>query len=703
MNYLEIVQLTKSKPASELTLQEAARLREAVAAKPELYYLLGGKDEFERYMAEAPDVTGLSDEEIAARDLEDRRSRETKAEGSHRAFWLTTCLAILVFSAVAGWIYRMSLDAKSRLDGETSANLAHAADSKQNGASGESASVAEADESEIGANSRERTDGGLVADTPDGKSDERSSDSSNPEASDTTPGDPSTGSGPGEHETDNLAMDAKPDGDTSEDEVTSDNDAATTANQRATPRPITFALFEDEGEFSAVDTVGARDRLVAPLVQDDWHSGRLSVRLVPGNRFRLTLGQSLPVRQDPVDGEYRYLRFAFRKFGGGRICLELEDEHGDRAPVRYDAGRGSPVRDGAYRVWRQDLPSEWIVMTCDVSTDFGERDITSLTLTVPDGDYALFDHIYLSRTIEDLDAVADAPSAELTNKRARRVLAKSILSFAGPSVVSLESNGHYGTGVLIGNEGHILTCGHHLFALKGGISVRFADGRTARGRIAGICRNADCGLVKIVRNIGGLGNEISEKENHAPDGLYVGFSSTPQVNNGEVPASYIVELVGDEDGLLWTNFAMKGAALGGPLVDREGRVIGIHVRTSPDGRMGFAKLTEVRAQWKRLTRDERWGKWPPGAGPMIGVVTTAIEDGSRVDRVVPDSPAAKAGLQVGHVIRKVNGHAVRSYLDIGREIADRDPGDSAEFQIEGDVRQYDRRIRLMYRHEFPLP
>ena len=130
---------------------------------------------------------------------------------------------------------------------------------------------------------------------------------------------------------------------------------------------------------------------------------------------------------------------------------------------------------------------------------------------------------------------------------------------------------------------------------------------------------------------------------------------------------------------------------------------GIHVQTSADGKMGFARLTVVRHNWKRIASGDTLGKWLPGTGPMIGVVTTAIAKGSRVDRVVPDSPAAKAGLQAGDLIIKVNGQQVRSYLDIGRQLAGYNPGDLVPFLTTRDGVEHARKIFLMPRQNFSAP
>ena len=622
MNSLEIVRLVRSKSADELTIEDVLLIRETLESTPELYHLLGGEEEFEQYLADAPDVSGLS-----AREKASARASQNGQEATTGIFrrepWLTTFLLALLLGL--GWFF-------------------------------------------FGRHTSKEKEGSVTR-LPQQNFKEQSAPITNQPVT----------------------------------EKKEEASAIQPEEHSLPPLTDPYPLFEDEGRFVEVDQPAANGELLADLIANDRHSGQRSVRVAPKNRFRLELGRTLSIRGNPEVGEFRYLRFAFRKFGSGRLCLELDREESAEPSIRYDAGQGSPSHGSALRVWGLELPSEWIVMTRDLFDDFGPGEINSLTLSVPDGQHALFDHIYLSRTETGFEGIVDAPSVEQTNERARRVLAWKPISVADPAVVGLESNGHRGTGVLIGKDGHILTCAHHFFQMEGEISVRLADGRQLKGRKSGIHRNADSGLIELVDDSGPPGLEISTNENHTPQDLFVGFAVTPRFNDGRVQ-SYIAEIEPELDTkILWTNFVMEGAELGGPLLDRDGRVVGIHVQTSADGKMGFARLTVVRHNWKRIASGDTLGKWLPGTGPMIGVVTTAIAKGSRVDRVVLGSPAAKAGLQAGDLIIKVNGQQVRSYLDIGRQLAGYNPGDLVPFLTTRDGVEHARKIFLMPRQNFSAP
>jgi hypothetical protein len=202
------------------------------------------------------------------------------------------------------------------------------------------------------------------------------------------------------------------------------------------PAPL-FRWFEDDPRFLANIPQGDAQ---AKLVRDDSYSGSDCLRLTIGQRSNANFpGLRLPVRYQPQLGEYRYLRFAWRKRGGGRIGLQLAHDGRfgpdvrpvDFAPAvelpdgrgtfRYDAGEGPPTLAGAMRVQTALPANQWQVVTRDLYADFGAFDLTGISLVAPDGDAAYFDHIYLARTRDDFQWIDRELSAERMAERLLRL------------------------------------------------------------------------------------------------------------------------------------------------------------------------------------------------------------------------------------------------------------------------------------------
>jgi hypothetical protein len=122
-------------------------------------------------------------------------------------------------------------------------------------------------------------------------------------------------------------------------------------------------------------------------------------------------GWSFPIRAEPGPGEYRYLRFAWKKRGGKEIGLHLAragafGEAGDINPrdsFRYHTGRKDEKDYGRSIQFRETPPDQWEVVTRDLWADFGPFDLTGLRFVCGDGERAWFDQIYLGRSPGELD------------------------------------------------------------------------------------------------------------------------------------------------------------------------------------------------------------------------------------------------------------------------------------------------------------
>ena len=139
----------------------------------------------------------------------------------------------------------------------------------------------------------------------------------------------------------------------------------------------------------------------------DCFSGATSLKVAGYQRFRETLaGWTYPVVEKPRAGEYRYLRFAWKRPEGQGVMLQLCAGGLDWA--RYFAGGNTVGFYPAVQVSPQ-VPRDWQVVTRDLYADFGgvPFTLTGMAFVSMDG-VALFDHVYLGRTVADLDRVTDA-------------------------------------------------------------------------------------------------------------------------------------------------------------------------------------------------------------------------------------------------------------------------------------------------------
>jgi hypothetical protein len=142
-------------------------------------------------------------------------------------------------------------------------------------------------------------------------------------------------------------------------------------------------------------------------------SGQRSIRISPVQRQNPALaGWAFRIAERPGPGEFRYLRFAWKADGCAGIMFQLHDDQ--YFNVRYTAGQN---RYGwATKFVADRPPTDWAVVTRDLFADFGPITIRGMSLTAFDGQ-AYFDHVYLGRTVVDLDRInanGAAPDSRLT-------------------------------------------------------------------------------------------------------------------------------------------------------------------------------------------------------------------------------------------------------------------------------------------------
>lgn len=191
------------------------------------------------------------------------------------------------------------------------------------------------------------------------------------------------------------------------------------------PRPSRIYRWFEDDERLAADLSG---EVPLRLSRGSPYSGAIALALANGERANPRLPRMrIPIRYQPGPGEYRFLRFAYRKRGGGRVGLQLahNGRFGADAPkarsFRYDAGLGPPCFGDAVRIHQAALNGQWLVATRDLYADFGDFDLTGLGLLSPDGGEAQFDHIYLARTLDDFHWIDDELDAESAARRLARL------------------------------------------------------------------------------------------------------------------------------------------------------------------------------------------------------------------------------------------------------------------------------------------
>jgi serine protease Do len=258
-----------------------------------------------------------------------------------------------------------------------------------------------------------------------------------------------------------------------------------------------------------------------------------------------------------------------------------------------------------------------------------------------------------------------------------------------------------GSGVVISPDGYIVTNNH---VVDGAVDIRVttSNRRVLKAKLIGTDPLTDLAVLKVnapdlASAPWGDSKEVRPGQTVLAFGNPYGFRFTvtrgivsavnranPDPSNPSKPGEFIQ-----------TDAAINPGNSGGPLVNARGEVVGINTfLISPSGTfsgMGFAIPTQiVRPTVETLIRNGkvRHGRMGIGIADVTPENAKFFGDkaalGGVVTQVEADTPAAKAGLQIGDVITEIDGHKVIDAGELQVMVGQKQPGTQIELTILRD-------------------
>jgi len=267
--------------------------------------------------------------------------------------------------------------------------------------------------------------------------------------------------------------------------------------------------------------------------------------------------------------------------------------------------------------------------------------------------------------LEVLKSVSDATS--------------TLIKKTSESVVAVKAQMSRGTGVIITKDGYIITCNH---VLQGCNIVKIGQGeKTVNAKIVGTDPYNDIALLKAQQgqytpialgdseklNVGqyvlALANPFNKNQPTATSGMVTGVNSTIRGWRGMTAM----------DNVIATDAQLNPGFSGGPLVDAEGKLIGIN--TAYVWQRGIAiPINKVKTITDRLMTGRTAQRG------YLGIIANTVaipqdiaeqagieqETGVMIFSVEAGSPARQAGLAMGDVLIKFNDKPVTDFYDLPR-------------------------------------
>ena len=250
-----------------------------------------------------------------------------------------------------------------------------------------------------------------------------------------------------------------------------------------------------------------------------------------------------------------------------------------------------------------------------------------------------------------------------------------------------------GTGFIVAEEGYVVT-NNHVIRSGGVFKVRLNDGRVASAALVGSDQETDIAVLKI--DVAGLTAIEFGDSDAAEVGDWVIALGSPFGLKDSVTAG-IISARGREVGLsplesyLQTDATINPGNSGGPLVDMDGRVVGINTaiesRSGGSDGISFA----IPSNMAKSVVESIIAGSAPSRG-FLGIQMQPLDartaaqvgfngQGVLVNQVVPGGAAANAGVQVGDIVVKVNGEETANPQRVMRAVRLCAPGVAVPIEV----------------------
>jgi serine protease Do len=250
-----------------------------------------------------------------------------------------------------------------------------------------------------------------------------------------------------------------------------------------------------------------------------------------------------------------------------------------------------------------------------------------------------------------------------------------------------------GSGFIVSKDGYILT-NNHVIEGADKITVSLADGRQLDAKIVGKDPTFDLAVIKVTAGnlpVLPLGDSDALQVGEWVVAIGNPFGLDHTVTVGVISAKNRSIRAGNVsfDGFLQTDAAINPGNSGGPLLDLDGKVVGINTAIIPYAQgIGFAipvnmakSVIDDLVNYGRVRRGWLGVYVQPLTSDIAQAYGLKVEKGAVVADVVPDSPADKAGIKRGFVITKVDGVEINDAQDLVFQIRKRMAGDKIKIEI----------------------
>ncbi len=292
-------------------------------------------------------------------------------------------------------------------------------------------------------------------------------------------------------------------------------------------------------------------------------------------------------------------------------------------------------------------------------------------------------------------AFTKATPSSLADLKAMEQRVKNLVRRVTPAVVDVEVGGGSGSGVIISEDGLVLTAGHVGGEAGREVRLTFADGRKTRGKTLGVARDSDSGLIRITDRGVWPHVPVGDLEEARVGDWVLALGHPGGFNLKRSLVTRLGRIIRLEEGTVQTDCTISPGDSGGPLIDMYGRVIGIHSYISSSLTANFhVAITQFTQNWNQMVKQDGERKSERSSRAYVGASGVDAAEGFRVLSIDEQGPAFKAGLKEGDVVLKVEGRDIKAAAAFQRWVEEGQPGETLNLEIKRGEKVMSLEVKL---------
>ena len=321
----------------------------------------------------------------------------------------------------------------------------------------------------------------------------------------------------------------------------------------------------------------------------------------------------------------------------------------------------------------------------------------------------------VSKLSTNNEQIVEFDTSKMINSVVKSVVGISKLQQNGSSIFlnNSEEKLGLGSGIILSDNGYILTNQHVAGNKYGNCYVTLEDGSNYSGSVIWADNNLDLAIVKIAaNNLDYI--ELADSDNiNLADEVYaignpIGIEFQRTVTKGIISGiNRTIKIEEDEQGnymedLIQTDATINEGNSGGPLINKNGELVGVNTVKITDAEgIGFAvPINIIKPILEQLTQN---GKFEEAYLGIYGYDKEVIpyldskfniDSGVYVASIQADGPLFNKDLRVGDIITKIDDIEINKMNDLKKYIYTKTPGESVKLKIKRGDRESELEIAL---------